>query len=402
MPLLGLSLKGFKIMPTMVYEYGLLPPNTDRNQIDRQFRLAHQYYNKLVEIERWRRDEIAKIQLIGNVINFQNQIDVLNQKKLEVQEQIKNERKISRSTKTNQDLRREVQKISGEIKDLRSSLKEEKRKQREDQQILDKFAETNNQANNRVKEARKHFSKTEGLYWGTYLLIEQSIDQARKTSIEPPRFKRWDGEGSIGVQIQKGLPGENVFSENPHLRIEPVPPETFDKNTPRGERRRFSRTKVHFRIGSTNGKPIWAEFPLVFHRPLPEGAEIKWAKIVMRKHANWTRYYLQLTINIPESNIVRIDTKKVAIDLGWRQMDDGSIRVAYWTDEDGKNGELRLPSSIPERLEFADSLRSIRDKNLDAFKEDIKPFLSSVSKELMPETSPLLWRSPGKLSGDPC
>ncbi|MEK7112228.1 MAG: hypothetical protein AAB875_02770 [Patescibacteria group bacterium] len=62
------------------------------------------------------------------------------------------------------------------------------------------------------------------------------------------------------------------------------------------------------------------------------------------------------------------DQIAVAVDVGWRALPDGSMRVAYWRGEDGEHGALELSSYDLAGLTKSDGLRSQRDKNLEAMR----------------------------------
>jgi transposase len=113
------------------------------------------------------------------------------------------------------------------------------------------------------------------------------------------------------------------------------------------------------------------------HRQLPEDGVIKWVKVIRRRwDQRWKyRWVVQFTVQTPEPARWLGDrdssrtSSLVAVNLGWRQLDSGELRVATWVDDAGKTGEVRLPTSFRDRLRKAHSLRSIRDQNLDQLKE---------------------------------
>jgi len=47
--------------------------------------------------------------------------------------------------------------------------------------------------------------------WGSYLLVEAAVDSAKQHP-EEPRFRRWDGTGRVGVQLQGGLSVDDVLA----------------------------------------------------------------------------------------------------------------------------------------------------------------------------------------------
>ena len=62
----------------------------------------------------------------------------------------------------------------------------------------------------------------------------------------------------------------------------------------------------------------------------------------------------------------RRQTAPVGIDLGWRLLSDGCLRVALWHDDQGNEGELRLPANMLGRWRHATDLRLVRDVTFNA------------------------------------
>src|SRR4029077_12731815 len=114
-------------------------------------------------------------------------------------------------------------------------------------------------------------------------LAEQAIDAAKKSKA-PPQFRRWTGDGRVSVQLQGGLDLADLWSGDTQIEIRPVAPTAHDPEARRGDRRRASRTIVRMRVLSTDkGKPVWAEWPMILHRPIPEGSRVKVATISRRR-----------------------------------------------------------------------------------------------------------------------
>ena len=200
-----------------------------------------------------------------------------------------------------------------------------------------------------------------GLYWGTYLLVEESVSQAARTAPPGPlAFARWTGPvGLIGVQIQGGDCdlltdtrlrligcGERVPSADPEAKLGPNP----------GRLRH-----VWLRVGSDDRAPIWAVVPIVYHRPLPDGP-IKWARLHVGRTGATRTYSVQFVIDAAPRALPPPTPHSVAIDVGWRKMESG-VRVAVWMDTAGGGGELRIPQRLLDRWAKVQDLESIRDKN---------------------------------------
>ena len=278
---------------TRAYAYGCRPPVDNASVALNQLERAHRYYNVLIEIERERRAKIREAEQAARVGAF----DEAKQAALEA---AKNE--------------------------------------------------ATEAARQRVRDERKQC----GVYWGTYLCIEDAVERAgRATRLDQdPRFRPWLGEGLLAVQIQGGMSPEKLCSGT----------DTRVRLVGEGKRRH-----LWLRVGSDGRAPVWAAWPIVYHRPLPPGASIKWVRVTARRVASHTKWNVHFILEAePEVFALLSPTKgTVAIDVGWRKLEDG-LRVAAWVDDTGQNGELRLPRRILDRWKKTEELASIRERNFNA------------------------------------
>jgi predicted RNA-binding Zn-ribbon protein involved in translation (DUF1610 family) len=377
-------------MAIRVYEYGLLRPIQNRKLVDDQIFGAHRYCNKLVELERRRRDEIAK--LLGNdttVARLTSLVVKLEDRLTRLRTKVK-QKSQQAGKRTNQ--RVSVKWTLAALKLVRARLRPAKDVARQTMQAAIKTA---NHASN---ERRKVERAACGVYWGTYLLIEDAVDAATRQPT-PPHFKPYRNEGRIGVQLQGGETVSTLFGDDTRIRIAPVPADTWSKGI--GHRRRHSRTTLHLRIGSTDDRqPIWAVFPMILHRPMPEGALVKRVVVKRRMLADRERWTALITVHEPDRTSGVADGKMVAMDLGWRARGD-ALRVAYTMDTEGKTREILVSPDILSGLDKADSIRSIRDKLFDRARDLLVGFVKSglMSQELLDRTKHAhAWRSPLKLT----
>ena len=237
--------------------------------------------------------------------------------------------------------------------------------------------------------------------WGTRGVIENAHDAARKAplydGVEPhdPRFLRFTGEGQVAVQLQGGLPVAEAFGEDSQLRIRRVP----DRNTARN---RQCYAILMMRINSTpTGEPIFAEFPMMFHRELPVNGVIKAATVNLRRIGPREEWSVSITIDTTCSpRREHCGEGVVAVDLGWRLLDDGSIRVAMAGEE-----PLVLTPHQIGGLRRAESLRSTRDMEFDLARQIFVRWMRSrteLPEWLLARTvrhgtpTPSIPRSPGQ------
>lgn len=403
-------------VPTRVYSYGCFAPKTGRDVFEQQLRAAHNYYNKLVEIEHARRKAIVEAKAL------MEDIAPLEQRVKELEFEIESALKALNAKRAGHDRNFDVKKESEYVKEIKAALKvarkvrsDKSKEMKGDPRLKEIYKKAEDTAREAVKDARAN----SGVYWGTYLKIEEAVKQAIDAPpvVRPgkppipweklPKFRSYDGSGKVAVQIQDGMTVEGLFSEKGTLvRVRPVPVDTFERL--RHQRRLASRTSVMLRVDSTEkSKPVWAEFPIILHRPLPKDSNIKWAWVLRYKVGLRFEYRFQLVIESTEFESPPAFGKgKVALDLGWRAGWDeerpaGTIRVAYMGDDAGRFEEVLVPQKVPLEISKVNSLRGIRDRNFDLAKTWFKSWCEGrdVPDWLRKEVQYLhKWKAPRKLA----
>ena len=258
------------------------------------------------------------------------------------------------------------------------------------------------------RNARAHC----GLYPGTYLRIEAAVEQAK----DPPEDKRPPGwtpydpihhrfgphEGTVGPQVQwrgkkdgEAPPTTNDLFDGDVLgrlvRISSRVPEEVWR-TRAGKSGRDPRLHVVLRVrvrSDDRGLPVWVEFPMLFHRPLPKGV-VKWVGVTRRIEAGRERWSCEITVDEePTPSACGIEGP-VVLHCGWL-VDGKKIRVGNVMDalgrrhfEDGSRMDVFVPDP-PARIaraqsvlrgapavsgaEMAKKIRSIRDRNFDEVRD---------------------------------
>ena len=128
----------------------------------------------------------------------------------------------------------------------------------------------------------------------------------------------------------------------------------------------------------------------------PAGAEILSAEVVLTRVATERRVSVNLTVRTRAP--ATVDGPALAVNIGWRSMPDGSIRVAYWrgskgavrqvgmpehlagvlrVDASGREGEVRFPASWRQLDARLARIRSGRDKDLDRIKATTRAYLKA-------------------------
>ena len=379
--------------PIRIYSYGCRLPVANGDLLERQLLLAHHYYNTLIEIERRRRAKVREAQSTSSaeVSRLETLLEVLSDAIEEGFEAIRSKKGAARTSKVELEAERvALAALRAKRRECLEDLRLAKVAARTPE-LLARFEALGELAKEEVRRARA----TCGVYWGTYLLVEQAVQAACKSK-EDPEFHRWNGCGRAGVQFQGGLPASGLFANDLRLQIQ---------MTPTGSKRGATMASCLFRIGSTEkGEPVWVELPFRLHRPLPADGVVKWAWISKSMKGRWVNWDLQIVVeaeSFAKPARPPSDGGVVAIDIGWRRRpeeDETNLRVGYWVDDQGRRGELRLPSEIHAKLKHAESIRSIEDRNFDAVRARLVAALPGLPEDLQRELKFLeLWKAPRKL-----
>jgi hypothetical protein len=137
-------------------------------------------------------------------------------------------------------------------------------------------------------------------------------------------------------------------------------------------------------------------------RKLPLGATITDARFVRHTLGEKHKWYVILALDCAAAPRPAPTRGVVGINFGWRQMDNGDLRVAVWRDDAGRRGEVRIPHALVRRFRYVDTLESIQGKNLEALRtrvcamrEESFVRLEATAHGLRDATKSMhLWRSP--------
>jgi putative transposase-like DNA-binding protein len=362
-----------------VYEYGLLPPTANAPLVDDQIRAAHRYRNLLVEIERARREEVRAI-LSRHPDTEALALDVerIAAEREDLRSRIKRGNAEERKRVPQVELRGSVREVSGRLREARLRFKAAKAQIAADPEVRAAIDAADERAAARVRQERGRC----GVYWSTYLLQEADADRARKEKT-PPKFRRFTGEGRVAVQLQGGIELGDLWGTDTQIQVLRV----ADDRTSRRARIR-QRGILKMRVQSDErGKPVWAEWPMIMHRPLPESSRIKSAVVHKRRRdcRDWT-WTVTIQVELPDEwTLGTCGEDAVALNLGYTASYEhlrGAVRSGYLVDEVGYEREVAVAKSVIDRVEKSESIRSIRDKNLDQMRADLVVWLREHEAEL--------------------
>jgi hypothetical protein len=256
------------------------------------------------------------------------------------------------------------------------------------------------------REIRLSLRAATKAYWGTYLIVEAAADASRqeplydRDMVTPiaPRFRRWTGEGSIGVQLQnnKLTCGQLLAARDTQARLVLRPP--------RDDRDRVQQRygDLWLRVGSEGRAPVWATWPIKLHRHLPDAGQVKWIRVTARRVGTREEWSCEVTVDDPAPRAVELDDSlsgAVAVELEWCE-DGGRVRVASTLDHEGRRGSVWIGEHLVAGLRKPEGIRSVRDTLLNDLRERLARAIvesRDAPMWLLGEASTLsLWRSPSR------
>lgn len=380
------------------YKYGLLPPTANEALVREQFWKAHQYQNDLIAIERAKRERYRHVRdSIADFPELEKKLRVASERLEQLEATAAEQRQVDRTRTTDRELAKSIKQAKNDRRDAYKALVEAKKSLKNDPAMKRENDELKKKASQLAKSARELYSRYNGLYSGTYQRVEKAHQQARKAP--HLKFARWRDKKRHGIRVEQppsGFSVEEIFDgSNSKIRITSKP------------RMRKSGTystdeyELSFRVASNGygGSPVWATFPMKYHKPLPVGSRIKEAVVTCERFRQREEWNIIFTVE--ESDRVRESIKgTIAIDVGWRQMPDGSLRVATLFDG-SKIEEVRLSPTTIAAIHKAEDLRSIRDKKFDIARKQLDLHLDGLTlpKWFSDRVRNLAkWRSPEALA----
>jgi hypothetical protein len=363
-----------------IRQYRLLPPLDWSEDCEAEIRRMTALWNKLVEIdrahtERYRAttaDDPAVAELQTQCKMLSAEIDALIGAK-------KAARAEARARIETPELGNKIKVLKAERKSVAAALKDATKEARARAKPVLDALEAERKAT--VKLARQPAQS--GLYWGNYNAVCASYDTARAKIIKGGgelHFRHHDGSGRLVNQIQGGASVEELFASAKSqasiakLKLQPRIARNSKPIGPGNARHTLTMTVYRTsRTGEGNRTVTW---PMVMHRPLPDGAVIQEVQVHRRRiEARWV-WSATFLCRIPIAEVAAPTGRVTAVDLGWRKTNEG-LRVATVMREGSDECEYTvLPNDVLEALERPARIRGHRDTALNAF--DARAFLGEI------------------------
>jgi hypothetical protein len=131
---------------------------------------------------------------------------------------------------------------------------------------------------------------------------------------------------------------------------------------------------------------------LILHRPIPSESQIQSVKLVRTRTGDRFRYHVCFTLRIPAVQAAAVDRvapsieddggAAIGIDVGFRKMPNGALRVAMCAHRDTRSAFKPMPVEMPPDMlasfDRVDALRSELDQTAAVLGESLKPLLKAA------------------------
>ncbi len=372
---------------TLVQVWGAKPPFENATLVREQLWLSHLYRNVLAEIEGNRRAVLREwIERAPSVIEAQTVATVADAESLAAVTAIEAARAATRKRIVPDELLARADAAKAVRIQAFNALRDARTAEMKTPETV-AFIDNLKVLQNGLINGAYALSK---LFWGTKVWLAKSAqlanqsplwDLRRPLDVCDPHFKSWTGEGALAMQIQSTRPLTDLATDT-RFRIEPLSPEYEAKLPQRTSTRAARRMVAALRVGSNGRDPVWARFRVAVHRELPENARITWAVVQVHRRGPREEWNVHVSLNM--SACVRVPqhgTGVVAIDVGWRDVDD-PLRVAKWGNDRDEIGGLRVTPEMIASLRYCERLRGIRDDAFDVERDRLVAWLRTTTVEL--------------------
>lgn len=236
---------------------------------------------------------------------------------------------------------------------------------------------------------KKKLYESSGCWSGTREVKDRAAKRAIEDSISDPDFKRFDGTGAVGIQVEKNNSWQEILAGKCHLLkiIKQSPDKLSEKN-----KNKDIFYTAFIKLASKRKKKGLSEdkileIDFIMHRPLPSDAIVKFVYLQVKKEGFRYNYEIQFTIESSQFPVKKsLTDEKIVFNLGWRAQENGEILVATGWDsaqqyhfDNGSsiknNLRLNLPTSLRTRTEYVEKLLKYSDQHFDVAKKVTKSFL---------------------------
>ena len=398
-----------------VYRYGCVVRGPLCSEAEEQFVLGHQFWNACVAIHRAHETERLEISNSASdaVARLVVRRAALDAEREEWRTRIRRSRQAAKGSVDIKTAQEQISKVNVERREVAAQLKAARDASRA---TVKPALHASGQAEQAEIKAMRQTFAAKGLFWPTYNAVLVGFDTARHKRLPDGRpaqvhFHRWDGSGFLAVQIRSEA-GDTPLTWNDvmvgtspliSVRMPETERETVTaKNGQTVTRKRMPILRLQVRGNKAKGpdgawvalSPAWVEVPFVLHRQPDPEARVLGAHLVRRRVAD--RFEYRLCITVDETVVAPRSGPAVAVDLGWRRLPDGRLRVAYWVGEAGSEGQITVPTAqldaqgriieaggVERQMAMADAWESVRDRKFNLVRDRLATWLEA--QETLPD-----------------
>lgn len=412
-------------MAIKTFAFGAVEPRTqaDRDMFDQEVGRMHRLYNSLIEVVRTRRRETdeALAEAVPGLAQAEAEVVRIRAEVAELVNRVQGYRQQARSRAAHH----VPAELRAQLAEARRCLTEANRACRDLRRTGfadgSRGREMVNAVNERARLQANERCQASGVYWPNKSTVRESVKQADKMSRgELPDFKRGFrqelglytgadrhltvGETNVRADPENGRSQSgctldelmNGGSEYVQVQFDTDPPPRRDQNTPLpwfpsgvprrwqpsggfpnwtpgGRRdRRKRRVLVRLRVGSDERRrPIWFTIPATIDNwdRFPRDALVRQVLVTRRRVGLDLIWGVRFVVWYQgEEKTPHLDERCVGIDVGWRLLDSGDLRVAYWWGRDGRSGQWVIPASELGRFDEGDRLQAEIDARFNEYR----------------------------------
>ena len=386
---------------TRVFKYGAVPlgpfPKEGMDELAR----ANRLWNKLVEIHNQHSDyyEQARRDVDEEYRDLGCELDRIEEKIEEAFTEKRNARMKAGSRDANDPLISAANdKIDGLFIERRELWTKIKAPRANADKLMDKVS-LNKAFNAEVRDAQR-VDNTDGLKSVTANEVARNFKEARSKVFQNPRsrlrFHRFDGTGyqlyrfkdrrdrsatrdgvTFDFLMSEGVSDDRAFILAPSTK----------KPSKREQKRGLKRFHLKLKVagGQKKDSKVYAEFDLLMHRPIPEGAQINNAKLMRIRTGDRYKYTVNFSVRVPVAEPVKQKPNAIGVDIGFRKIDDKSIRAATIAGTSNKFPRMTvgLDQEYLDRIDHIEALQTKIDRTATELGKKIKPLLKAGS--ILPE-----------------
>jgi hypothetical protein len=188
--------------------------------------------------------------------------------------------------------------------------------------------------------------KASFLWWPNHETLMQEFLRARAKSISSAirmHYRAINDDGSLYVTFKRPVPVVQLFGKCPTVEIV-------------GEGRKRQLKITITTDGRKRDDKQFATFPMIYHRPLPDGALVKQVRLMTWRVGTHRKYEVQFVMAGAAQRPLPAAARLAAgMDLGWRVTESG-MRVASLMDSVGQVQHLELPPEWMLRSDYIDDI----------------------------------------------